>query len=690
MTLARLVMLLVLLQLPPAGFPPAAAGAADPAAVSPRRVTEGTLFWKTGQGQVAAPVLATDVEIRVTGMIARARVHQEFTNPAAEWAEGVYVFPLPDDAAVDHLRMRVGDRIIEGMIRERAAAKAAYTQARQQGQRASLVEQERPNVFTTSVANIPPGASITIEIEYQQTVHYDAGEFRLRFPMVVGPRYLPGEPVAATDGAGLAPDTDQVPDASRISPPVRPPDEGPINPIRLRVELDPGLPLAAVDSSYHPIHAVPLGGDRYEITLAEQIVAADRDFELVWRPVAGEAPTAALLVEPKGEFMYALLMVMPPAASAPRARVPREVTFVLDHSGSMGGASIDQAKAALILALHRLTPADTFNVIRFNHRTDSLFAAPQPASTANVRAAERYVGAIRADGGTEMLPALERALEPTEGAGRLRQVIFLTDGAVGNESRLFEAIRERLGDRRLFTIGIGSAPNSHFMREAARLGRGTFTYIGSPAEVQEKMVALFRKVEAPAVADITLELAGAADAELLPVPDPGSLPGRAGGRRAPGAHAARARGRARPHRIDRVDPRGADPRGGRGRGALDPLGAAEDRRAARSAIGGGRRRPRASGGDRDRAQASPGESLHEPGGGGCDARAARRRVTHEPRARDQPAAGLGLRHRARRRTGRDSRRAPPRARPHGAARRRRARPLSAWYSRARRGEAASA
>src|SRR4029453_2783547 len=140
--------------------------------------------------------------------------------------------------------------------RERAAAKAAYTEARRQGQRTSLVEQERPNVFTTSVANIPPGAAITIEIEYQQTVHYDAGEFRLRFPMVVGPRYLPGEPVAAADGARLAPDTDQVPDASRVSPPVRPPDEGPINPIRLRVEIDHGLPLAAVEYSFHPITTV--------------------------------------------------------------------------------------------------------------------------------------------------------------------------------------------------------------------------------------------------------------------------------------------------------------------------------------------------------------------------------------------------------------------------------------------------
>ena len=519
MTLARLLVLVALLQLPPAGFPPAVVDVAASPAAGPRRVTEGTLYWKTGQEQVAAPVLATDVEIRVTGIVARARVHQEFTNPGAEWAEGVYVFPLPDDAAVDHLRMRVDDRIVEGQIRERAAAKAAYTQAKQQGQRTSLVEQERPNVFTTSLANIPPGATITIEIEYQQTVQYDAGQFRLRFPMVVGPRYVPGEPVAGAGGSGQAPDTDEVPDASRISPPVRPPHLGPINPVRLRVELDPGLPVAAVESSYHTIHTAPLGGDRYEVTLAEQTVPADRDFELVWRPVAGAAPTAALLAEPHGDLQYALLMVMPPAA-ADRVRVPREVTFVLDQSGSMAGASITQAKAALTLALNRLTPADTFNVIRFSDRTDSLFPAPQPASGASVRAAERYVAAIRAEGGTEMLPALERALDASEGGGRLRQVIFLTDGAVGNELRLFAAIRERLGDRRLFTIGIGSAPNSHFMREAARLGRGTFTYIGSPDEVQDKMVALFRKVESPAVADIALELGGGGDAEILPTPIP--------------------------------------------------------------------------------------------------------------------------------------------------------------------------
>ena len=365
------------------------------------------------------------------------------------------------------------------------AARTAYEQARQQGRRTSLVEQERPNVFTASVANIPPGAAITVEIEYQQAVRYDAGRFRLRFPMVVGPRYSPGT------------DTDAVPDASRITPPVRHPSEGPINPVTLRVELDPGVPLAGVESPYHAIHTTALRDGRYEVALQQGSVAADRDFELAWEPVAGLAPAAAA-----------------------RERLPREAVFVLDHSGSMAGASIAQARAALKLALARLRPTDTFNVIRFNHRTDGLFPEARPATPQNLGAAERYVEALRADGGTEILPALARALDGGERPGRVRQVIFLTDGAVGNEPRLFEAIRERLGDSRLFTIGIGSAPNSHFMREAARLGRGTFTHVGSPTEVQQRMTELFRKLESPALADLRLELPGAGDPEILPHPLP--------------------------------------------------------------------------------------------------------------------------------------------------------------------------
>jgi Ca-activated chloride channel family protein len=504
-----------------------AAGPGEAGARAPG-VTEATLLWRTSPDAALAPapVLATDVRLRITGIVARAVVRQEFANPAPSWAEGVYVFPLPEDAAVDRLRMRVGDRTIEGVVRERQAAGAAYVRARQQGQRASLVEQERPNVFTTSVANIPPGAAIGVEIEYQQTVRRDAGRFSVRVPMVVGPRFVPGTPVASTSasastpGHGWAADTDEVPDASRVTPPVRHPARGPINPVRLRIELDPGMPLASLRSTHHGIVATPLAGDRHEITLADGEVPADRDFELVWRPAAGGEPTAALLAERGGDEVYALVMLMPPTASREAPRIPREAVFVIDVSGSMHGASIEQARAALRLALARLQPGDTFNVIRFNDRTESLFPAAEPVDPRTLAVADRHVAGLRAGGGTQIVPALLRALDVPESPGRLRQVVFLTDGAVGNEAAALAAVRERLGASRLFTIGIGSAPNSHLMREAARLGRGTFTYIGTPEEVEARMRELLAKLEAPAVTDLQLEIPGVPDGDILPSPIP--------------------------------------------------------------------------------------------------------------------------------------------------------------------------
>ena len=487
------------------------------------RVTEGTLFWRSAEQNtpVPAPTLETEVNIVVTGIVARASVRQSFTNPSQAWAEGIYVFPLPEDAAVDRLRMKIGDRLVEGVIKERAAAKAQYEQAKQEGRRAGLVEQERPNIFTTSVANIAPGAAISIEIEYQQTVRYDSGQYRLRFPMVVGPRYIPGSPGAGpSSGRGWSPDTDRVADASRITPPVEHPSRGPLNPVSLTVSLDPGVPLARLTASYHAVQTTPLADGRFQVELARGPVPADRDFELVWQPSTEAAPIATLFTERKGTDAFAILMVTPPASGAPDApRLPREVIFVLDNSGSMHGASIEQAKAALKLALDRLQPGDTFNVIRFNHTTDAVFSTAQAATAANLATATRYVGRIKADGGTEMLPAMRQALDGGEHPGRLRQVIFLTDGAVGNEAELFAAIHDRLGDSRMFTIGIGSAPNSHFMREAARLGRGTFTYIGSINEVREKMVALFAKLESPALTDVEIE--PVASAEIVPerIPD---------------------------------------------------------------------------------------------------------------------------------------------------------------------------
>jgi len=493
-----------------------------------KEVTQGSLLFKTTQPNrySPAPILNTDVKIVVTGIIARTTVTQEFMNPSRkkhDWAEGVYVFPLPDTAAVDHLRMKVGERTIVGEIKERGEAKKVYEQAKQDGKRASLVEQERPNIFTTSVANIAPGDRITVEIEYQETVAYDQGTFSLRFPMVVGPRYIPGTPVIIADqplGLGWSLNTDRVPDASRVTPPVRHPDHRLTNPVNLSVDLAAGFPLGKLESPYHEILTVEESDGRRHITLRADRVPANRDFQLKWQPGPAPFPTSAFYKQVSGDSAYALLMVTPPSSDQPLTHVPRESIFVIDTSGSMAGTSIEQARAALLLALTRLTAQDRFNIIQFNNITHMLFSQPQPVTPDNLKKAVHYVEQLRANGGTEILPALRMALKGAAPASHLRQIVFLTDGQVGNETELFDEIRSHLDKSRLFTIGIGSAPNSHFMRKAAEFGRGTFTHIGSTSEVKEQMDAIFRKLERPVLTDIHIEGLNS-DTEMFPakVPD---------------------------------------------------------------------------------------------------------------------------------------------------------------------------
>ena len=493
--------------------------------------TQGTLAFRRKEGGfLIAPTVKTNVTMRVSGMVARVKVEQQFTNDTAEWQEGVYVFPLPEKAAVDHLKMRIGERIIEGQIKERDEARKVYEQAKQEGKKAALVEQQRPNLFTNSVAHIGPNETVQVEIEYQQTLHYDQGMFRLRFPMTMTPRYIPGaavdKPVNSFGGSGWAQDTDAVPDASRITPPVPHPSSGYLHPLSLSIDLNAGFPLAALTSTYHPITVSDSGNGRdagrKTITLREGTVAANKDFELVWAPQLGAGPQAALFHERKDGKQYALLMVMPPAPSGAAAvSLPREVIFIIDTSGSMEGQSMNQAKEALQMALNRLKPGDRFNVIQFNSVTETLFPDAVPVDARSLGRARDFVARLYATGGTEMLPALRAALNGKENPGLVRQVLFLTDGAVGNEQQLFEFIKARLGDSHLFTVGIGSAPNSHFMTKAAEFGRGTFTYIGNISEVKEKMTALFAKVESPVLTNLTLRWPAGAQVEMWPkrVPD---------------------------------------------------------------------------------------------------------------------------------------------------------------------------
>jgi Ca-activated chloride channel family protein len=505
----------------------AAHGQAQPLSdLTPVRADEvksGSLLIKTDQPGVflPAPALETDVAIRVSGIVARASVRQRFFNPAGDCVEAVYVFPLPESAAVDRMRLTIGPRVIEAEIREREEAKKVYEQAKSEGKKAALLEQERPNVFTASVASIGPNEEVEVEIEYQETLRYDAGKFHLRFPMVVAPRYIPGTAVEAgavspagtpgpapksRAGTGWALDTDSVPDASRITPAVLRPGETRANPARLRVELESGVRLRRLESATHRLAAAPVGEASYAVTVADQALNADRDFELEWEPDLGDRPKPAVFAEDRDGQVYAVLVVMPPdAPSVSLARLPRETVFIIDTSGSMHGASLEQARGSLAFALDRLRPEDRFNVIEFNSRLRLLYPESRRAHAETVREAKEWVSKLQADGGTEMLPALRAALEGADGGSEVRQVVFMTDGGVGNEEQLFRYIREHLGRSRLFTVGIGSAPNSHFMTKAAEFGRGTFTYIGSPGEVAEKMGRLFRKLESPVLTDVRVE-----------------------------------------------------------------------------------------------------------------------------------------------------------------------------------------
>jgi len=476
----------------------------------------GLLLHNDRIGTVAAPVQGTSVEVRVTGIIARARITQIFTNPTREWLEGIYIFPLPEGAAVDTLRMTVGDRVIEGVVQEKAEARQTYEIAKQQGTKAALIEEQRAGVFTTSLANIGPGETIEVTIELQQIVSYRQGRFNLTFPMLLAPQYTPPEKSQSVSVA--------------CAPPVRAADAPPVNPFAIHVDLAPGFPLGPIESPTHRIAVArgkgKDGRERYAVDLAGDrngnIAFADGDFVLEWKPAVGREPRAVYFSEEIDGEQYALLMVMPPDdPEAFAARLPRETVFIIDTSGSMAGTSLDQARRALGLGLQRLQPGDWFNVIQFNSTASALFPASVPADASHLAQARSYVAGLQSTGGTEMLPALRIALgQGAPRPGLVPQVIFVTDGQVGNDAQLLDFIGKNLGERRLFTVAIGSAPNAAFLRRAAEIGRGSFTAITSIEQVESGMGALLAQLESPMLRQIDVRWADpSAEAWPARVPD---------------------------------------------------------------------------------------------------------------------------------------------------------------------------
>ncbi|HEX4852768.1 marine proteobacterial sortase target protein [Arenimonas sp.] len=485
---------------------PARASEFDP---EPDPEPEG-LQMKIGDEWVATLAMDTTVDMQVRGLLAEVTVRQTYRNDASEWREGRYLLPLPENGAVGALTLRVGDRLIVGEIREKAEAEAIYQAAAASGQRASLVSQNRPNLFQTRVANIGPGEEVEIEVRYWQPVAFRDGAFSLHLPLTLTPRYEGTREAAGLLDPASRPAALPVADEAIVRSGALPPT------VALSVEIEPGLPLKSLTSPSHAI-TVSAEGSTYRATLANLVDASDRDFLLRWEPVPSRAPRSAVFTDTLDGESFAMLMLVPP--TLPGAPLPRELILVIDNSGSMSGASMEQAIEAADRALSRLRPGDRFNVVRFDDSFELLFPDAVAAEPGNVARARSFVRSLQAEGGTEMLPALRAALAGRAPAGYLRQVVLATDAAIGNEDELLRLIEAERGESRLFPVGIGSAPNGHFLRKAAEAGRGTQTLVRNVEEVTEVMDGLLAKLDRPAMRDITLAWPGAAEMHPARVPD---------------------------------------------------------------------------------------------------------------------------------------------------------------------------
>ncbi len=466
------------------------------------------------------PLKHTDVNIEVSGFVASATVIQHYHNPFKKPIEAVYTFPLPNDAAVDDMQMKIGERTIKGLIKRRQEARQIYERARERGQRASLLEQERPNIFTQSVANIMPGDNIVITIRYVNILRYAKGNYELVFPMVVGPRYIPGKVATGHSGTGSAPDTDVVPDASRITPPVLKPGERSGHDIALSVKLDAGVPIKNVISISHVVDIKDINPHEQHLQLNPADTIPNKDFVLRYQ-VAGMAPEMATIAHHDKRGGFFTLIVQPQHTVTDDQVVPRELIFIVDTSGSMRGFPIEKSKEAMRRLINGMRSTDTFNVVRFAGDTGTLWNKPKPNTAANVSEALRYIESFRGRGGTRMRKGILDALAQPAAKGYLRIALLLTDGYVGNERGIFQAIEKERRGARVFTLGVGSSVNRYLLDRAAEFGRGEAFYVRQDENSDKVINKFFLRVDRPVLTDIEIDWGNLDVTELSPakVPD---------------------------------------------------------------------------------------------------------------------------------------------------------------------------
>jgi Ca-activated chloride channel family protein len=478
-----------------------------------------TVTDSSGKPQGLCPLKHTDVKAEISGFISRVVVTQQFENPFKEKIEAVYTFPLPQNAAVDDMTMMVGERTIRGKILPREEAQAAYDAAKSSGKVASLLDQERPNIFTQSVANILPGEQIKITISYVETLNYVNGAYEFVFPMVVGPRYVPGSPTGRNQGNGFAPDTDRVPDASRITPNSLPPGMRSGHDVSLDVTLDAGLVLDDVSSKTHDVDIQRTDSHSARLHLRESSTIPNKDFVLHY-DVAGRAIQDALLTHRSDKGGYFTLILQPPDRVTAEDVRPKELVFVLDTSGSMEGFPIEKAKETMKLALDSLYPSDTFNLITFAGDTKILFSKPVPATRANLNKAQAFLNSRSGSGGTEMMTAIKAALEPSDDQSHIRIVCFMTDGYVGNDMEIISEVQKH-PNARVFSFGIGSSVNRFLLDKMAEAGRGEVEYVNLNDDGSAAARRFHERVRNPLLTDISIDWNNLPVADVYPqrIPD---------------------------------------------------------------------------------------------------------------------------------------------------------------------------
>jgi Ca-activated chloride channel family protein len=459
-----------------------------------------------------ALLLSSEIEVQITGLIVHTTVKQTFKNQTTDWIEGLYRFPLPDKSAVDSMTMLVGDRRIVGKIKEKEAARKTYADAVKAGKKVALLQEHRPNMFSTKVGNVAPGSVISVELTFLSYAEQNGLMFDWAMPQAITPRFnfdqalIDGNQTSIVPSGGVHYAHDGFGEN---------PNAGNANKTSFNIHLNAGTPVQNLLSKSHDLTVTSLGTGEYQIGLKGGALPADRDFRLSWAltPAATAKP---ILFRESGPFVtangeefreqadYILGLVLPPEQDQSLYVAPRDVVFIIDTSGSMGGASIRQAKTALLHAIDLLRPEDKFDIIEFNSNFTRLFGKSETVTPDTLARARNFVRRLDARGGTNMMPALSSALNEAYDNEAERQVLFLTDGAVGYEEAMFRLVEEKLGEARLFTVGIGSAPNGWFMRKAAEFGRGLHIQISDLTKAGEELASLYSAMATPTLSNLNL------------------------------------------------------------------------------------------------------------------------------------------------------------------------------------------